>query len=258
MVFAVTLPSLKELIVQEDESSFDSQRWFLLQWLLGVDEEKISKIRTSTDSKFIRVVSLTLEFLLSVRKKYLHKKHKLFETNQFGHFYIFLTAPNHLKSWINSFFEFRKTTWNKSRCSCAAIGSTAATDAENALSRARGSWMDSAGAYLYDWIWARLPLPWNVWIATRNGKKKKCLARIQSGINANISKICFRLLFVLKHTTFMRVCTRLASKMHDTLRVECNAFVCEWILNKETNIDCQKKLSNRFSIFYFQNQNDLL
>lgn len=98
MVFAVTLPSLKELIVQEDESSFDSQRWFLLQWLLGVDEEKISKIRTSTDSKFIRVVSLTLEFLLSVRKKYLHKKHKLFETNQFGLLYIFLTAPNHLKS----------------------------------------------------------------------------------------------------------------------------------------------------------------
>lgn len=84
---AVTLPSLKELIVQEDDTSFNSQRWLLLQWLLGVNEEKISEIRTSTQSKFIRVVSLTLEYLLSVRKKCLHSKHKLFEMNQFG--YIF-------------------------------------------------------------------------------------------------------------------------------------------------------------------------
>lgn len=66
MILPVALPSLKDLIVQEDDTSFDLNRWLLLHWLLGVDENEISKIRASGDSKFIRVATLTVMFLLSV------------------------------------------------------------------------------------------------------------------------------------------------------------------------------------------------
>lgn len=62
----MVLPTLKGLIVQEDDTSFDSDRWILLQWLLGVDENEISAIKESADSKFIRVVTLTVKFLLLV------------------------------------------------------------------------------------------------------------------------------------------------------------------------------------------------
>lgn len=62
----MALPSLKDLIVQEDDPTFGSERWMLLQWLLGVDEDEISEIRASEGSNFIRVASLTVKFLLSV------------------------------------------------------------------------------------------------------------------------------------------------------------------------------------------------
>lgn len=62
----MVLPTLKDIIVQEDDTSFDMDRWFLLQWLLDVDENEISAIKESADSKFIRVVTLTVKFLLLV------------------------------------------------------------------------------------------------------------------------------------------------------------------------------------------------
>ncbi|XP_055326141.1 uncharacterized protein LOC129579977 [Sitodiplosis mosellana] len=57
------LPSLKELLVEEDNMRFDNSRWSLFKWLIGLNEESISDIRSSNDSKFIRIVSLTLTFL---------------------------------------------------------------------------------------------------------------------------------------------------------------------------------------------------
>lgn len=62
----MALPSLKDLIVQEDDMTFSSERLMLLQWLLGVNGDEISKIRASAGSNFIRVATLTVKFLLLV------------------------------------------------------------------------------------------------------------------------------------------------------------------------------------------------
>ncbi|XP_055304272.1 uncharacterized protein LOC129569461 [Sitodiplosis mosellana] len=59
----LALPSLQELLIAEQDKSFDQFRWALLQWLLDLSEETISKINGS--KKQLRVVLLTLNFLLS-------------------------------------------------------------------------------------------------------------------------------------------------------------------------------------------------
>ncbi|XP_031628705.1 uncharacterized protein LOC116344351 [Contarinia nasturtii] len=60
------LPSLEDLIVNENDARFNDQRWTLLQWLLDLEEETILQIRDELPvkcSKLIRVVLLTLKFL---------------------------------------------------------------------------------------------------------------------------------------------------------------------------------------------------
>lgn len=64
----MTLPSVVDLIAKEDDHSVAESRWGLMMWLLNIDKDSLSKIRTSADSKYIRVVNLTLQFLSSVRK----------------------------------------------------------------------------------------------------------------------------------------------------------------------------------------------
>lgn len=60
-------PSLKQLIIQEEDSSFDDSRWFYFGWLLGFDNRFIIKVRSQFYSKFMRIVSYTLKFLVMVR-----------------------------------------------------------------------------------------------------------------------------------------------------------------------------------------------
>lgn len=55
-----------DLIVYENDTTFGSEKWKLLQWLLGVDEDGIWEMRASAHSNFIRVATLTVKFLLSV------------------------------------------------------------------------------------------------------------------------------------------------------------------------------------------------
>lgn len=65
---SLSFPSVKELIVDENDEQFTDLRWSLFQWLINSDAETISKIRTSSDSKYIRIVRFTLKLLLSVSK----------------------------------------------------------------------------------------------------------------------------------------------------------------------------------------------
>ncbi|XP_055304268.1 uncharacterized protein LOC129569458 [Sitodiplosis mosellana] len=57
------LPSLENLIMREDVSSFDESRWSLFGWILELNEECISAIKSSIDSKYIRAVLFTLRLL---------------------------------------------------------------------------------------------------------------------------------------------------------------------------------------------------
>ncbi|XP_055326140.1 uncharacterized protein LOC129579976 isoform X2 [Sitodiplosis mosellana] len=57
------MPSLIELIVEEDCKSVDWCRWYLLRWLLDVPKAPITKIETSQSSKYMRIATLTLDFL---------------------------------------------------------------------------------------------------------------------------------------------------------------------------------------------------
>lgn len=66
IIFTVALPSLKNLMMQDTVSIYNPYKWSLLQWLLGVSDDVISEFRTSANSKFIRVVNLTLKFLITV------------------------------------------------------------------------------------------------------------------------------------------------------------------------------------------------
>ncbi|XP_031619086.1 uncharacterized protein LOC116338142 isoform X2 [Contarinia nasturtii] len=59
---SMPLPSLVNLIIDEDNKSFNESRWCLLQNLLDLDEETISKINNA--KKQLRIVLYTLKFLL--------------------------------------------------------------------------------------------------------------------------------------------------------------------------------------------------
>lgn len=69
ILFAVDLPTLENMIIQEHDDSFSESRWSLFQWLLGLDAdtESISNIKRSFNDKYIRIVLFTLDFLLKVK-----------------------------------------------------------------------------------------------------------------------------------------------------------------------------------------------
>lgn len=60
------LPSIHELLIEEQDKSFDQSRWRALDWILGLDEKTIPKIDDSTSKKELRIVLMTLKFLLFV------------------------------------------------------------------------------------------------------------------------------------------------------------------------------------------------
>ncbi|XP_055326138.1 uncharacterized protein LOC129579974 [Sitodiplosis mosellana] len=62
---ALALPTLNDLIIEEDNQQFAEPRWSLLQWLLDLDGKDITSIKKACDSKYIRIVLITLKFLLS-------------------------------------------------------------------------------------------------------------------------------------------------------------------------------------------------
>lgn len=65
--FTVELPSLQELLVDENNKRFDNSRWSLFFWLIGLDE--ISHATSPDSSKFLRIVLLTLTYLQYVCKE---------------------------------------------------------------------------------------------------------------------------------------------------------------------------------------------
>ena len=60
------LPSIHELLIEEQDKSFDQFRWRVLEWALGLDEETTRKINDSTSKEELRIVLMTLKFLLFV------------------------------------------------------------------------------------------------------------------------------------------------------------------------------------------------
>lgn len=69
----MNLPTLQQLIIQEDDESFANERWALFQWMLDLDEETFANIKHNpemADNKFMRIVLYTLLFLLSVRPSF--------------------------------------------------------------------------------------------------------------------------------------------------------------------------------------------
>lgn len=62
--FTVHLPNLVDLIVKENDKSFNVTRWSLFQWLIGLDDKTISKINDAP--KHLQIVLMTLMFLLAV------------------------------------------------------------------------------------------------------------------------------------------------------------------------------------------------
>lgn len=64
--FLVGLSSTQQIIMDESNKEFDEARWSLFKWILDFDIETISNIKASNDSKYLRIVQFTLNFLLSV------------------------------------------------------------------------------------------------------------------------------------------------------------------------------------------------
>lgn len=62
----MTLPSLNQMIIEYKDTFTDGYRWGLFAWLLGFDNEFISKVRNSFETKFMRIVQYTLKFLVLV------------------------------------------------------------------------------------------------------------------------------------------------------------------------------------------------
>lgn len=74
------LPSLIDLIVNEDDRTFDESRWSILHWLLfRMDQAPISEMRKSNNSKYIRIASLTLDFLKHVSRIFFFCNHIYFD-----------------------------------------------------------------------------------------------------------------------------------------------------------------------------------
>ncbi|XP_031619155.1 uncharacterized protein LOC116338187 [Contarinia nasturtii] len=61
------LSPVENLICNENDPTFDEERWSLLRWLLSLNKDIVAKIMTSDETKFIKIVSLTTEFLLKHR-----------------------------------------------------------------------------------------------------------------------------------------------------------------------------------------------
>ncbi|XP_055326137.1 uncharacterized protein LOC129579973 [Sitodiplosis mosellana] len=79
----MALPSLKELLIEEEDKSFDLSRLSLLMWLLDLSEETMSKINSS--KKQMRIVLLTLNLLLTHRIITTHEADILLLTEFDGH-----------------------------------------------------------------------------------------------------------------------------------------------------------------------------
>ena len=62
----MTFTSHDDLLVEEDVT-FENSRWELFQWLIGLEDIEIIK---QIETNFLRMVSWTLAFLLSVGQKY--------------------------------------------------------------------------------------------------------------------------------------------------------------------------------------------
>lgn len=60
------LPGIHDLLIEEQDKSFDPFRWRTLEWVLGLDEETMAKINGSSSKKELRIVLMTLKFLLFV------------------------------------------------------------------------------------------------------------------------------------------------------------------------------------------------
>lgn len=66
------MPTLNQLILDENDVTFDDARFSLLIWLLDTDEEVITQFKTSKQSKYIRIVRLTLNLLTTVCINFIH------------------------------------------------------------------------------------------------------------------------------------------------------------------------------------------
>lgn len=60
------MPSLKQLIVEENKVEFAEDRWKLLEWALNLDKGFLNALRNLHDAKDYRVVLIALKFLLLV------------------------------------------------------------------------------------------------------------------------------------------------------------------------------------------------
>lgn len=64
------LPSSYELIANPEDNDYDEYRWSLLAWVLIFDYDLISKIRQINQPNNIKVVIISLQFLLQVNSEY--------------------------------------------------------------------------------------------------------------------------------------------------------------------------------------------